>query len=257
MTQASSSWRQLINRLPEIKTGSPKQHTLKRFSEPGGIFGFLTIFVAMLFWNWKLLLALAVGIGVMILAYSIPKWNWQLSWLKIYRFLNSTNIRLALAVFSGGIATLITYMTAAIWVDSPSHWIAIGTIVQGLGTLLTLILLVWQIFSLQRNREEEDLDQLLNNLTETDTLKRLITVRQLTKFITRKQVDTSVKQEVIECLQLLLSQEKETVIREAALNSLQSLEGLQVLLSGSAKPFVPISAKVKEFNTSPEKVEQY
>ncbi|WP_016950178.1 hypothetical protein [Anabaena sp. PCC 7108] len=246
MAQASSSWRQLINRLPEIKIGSPKRQTLQRISEPGSILAFITIFVAMLFWNWKLLLALTIGIGVMILAYSIPRWNWQLSWLQTQRFLNSTNIRLALAVASGGIATFITYMTAAIWVDSPSHWIATGMIVQGLGTLLTLILLVWQIFSLQANQEQDRLDQLLKNLIETDPLKRLIAVRQLTKFITRKQVDTSVKSEVIQCLQLLLSQEKETVIREAALNSLQSLEGLQVLLSSNAKPFVPVSAKVKQ-----------
>ncbi|MBD2292289.1 armadillo-type fold-containing protein [Anabaena sphaerica FACHB-251] len=245
MTQASSSWRQLFKQLPEIKTGSPKQRKLKRFSEPGTILGFLTIIVAMLFWNWKLLLALAVGIGVMLIAYSIPKWNWQISWLEIRRFLNSANVRLALAVASGGVATLITYMAAAIWVDSPSLWMAVGTIVQGFGTLLTLVLLVWQIFNFQENREEDYLEQLLNNLTETDPLKRLLAVRQLTKFITRKQADASVKQNVVECLQLLLSTEEEAIIREAALNSLQTLDGLQMLLSTSNKPLVPISTKVK------------
>jgi hypothetical protein len=246
VTQASSSWRQLIKQLPEIKTGSPKQRQLKRFSEPGTILGFLTIIVAMLFWNWKLLLALTVGIGVMLVAYSIPKWNWQISWLEIRRFLNSANSRLALAVLSGGVATFMTYMTAAIWVDSPSTWMAVGAIVQGFGTLLTLVLLVWQIFNFQGNREEDHLEQLLNNLTETDPLKRLLAVRQLTKFITRKQTDTSVKQNVVECLQLLLSREEEAVIREAALNSLQTLDGLQMLLTSSSKPLVPISTKVKQ-----------
>lgn len=246
MTQASSSWRQLINQLPEIKIGSPKQRKLKRLSEPGSLLGFLTLFVAMLFWNWKLLLALAVGIGVMLVAYSIPKWNWQLNWLEIRRFLNSANMRLALAVTSGGIATLITYIAAAIWVDSPSPWMAVGAIVQGFGTLLTLVFLVWQILSFQGNREEEYLDQLLNNLTETDTLKRLLAVRQLTKFITRKQVDVSLKQDVVECLQLLLSREEEPVIREAVLNSLQTLDGLKILLSSSNKPLAPVSKKVKQ-----------
>jgi hypothetical protein len=86
----------------------------------------------------------------------------------------------------------------------------------------------------------------LNNLTETDPLKRLLAVRQLTKFITRKQTDTSVKQNVVECLQLLLSREEEAVIREAALNSLQTLDGLQMLLTSSSKPLVPISTKVKQ-----------
>jgi len=244
VTKASSSWRQLINRLPEIKTGSPKPRRLKHLSEPGSILGFLTIIVAMLFWNWKLLLALAVGIGVMLIAYAIPKWNWQISWLEIRRYLNSANSRLALAVASGGIATFMTYMAAAIWVDSPSLWIAVGAILQGFGTLLTLILLVWQIFSFHGNQEEDHLEQVLNNLTETDPLKRLLAVRQLTKFITRKQVDVSVKQDVIECLQILLSREEETVVRQAALNSLQTVDGLQMVISSTAKPLVPITQKI-------------
>jgi amino acid permease len=236
VVQASSSWRQLINQFPEIKIGSPRQRNLKRFFESGSILGFLTIIVAMLFWNWKLLLALAVGILVMLVAYSIPKWNWQLSWLEIRRFLNSANIRLALAVTSGGIATVISYIAAEIWVDSPSHWLAVATIVQGMGTLLTLILLVWQIFSLQGNREEECFDQLLNNLTETDSLRRLLAVRKLAKFSTRKEVNFSVQKEVVECLGLLLSREEEVVIREAALNSLQTLDALQMIISSSSKP---------------------
>jgi amino acid permease len=236
VVQASSSWRQLINQFPEIKIGSPRQRNLKRFFESGSILGFLIIIVAMLFWNWKLLLALAVGILVMLVAYSIPQWNWQLSWLEIRRFLNSANIRLALAVTSGGIATVISYIAAEIWVDSPSHWLAVATIVQGVGTLLTLILLVWQIFSLQGNREEEYFDQLLNNLTETDSLKRLLAVRKLAKFSTRKEVNLSVQKEVVECLGLLLSREEEVVIREAALNSLQTLDALQMIISRSSKP---------------------
>ncbi|MBK1987180.1 armadillo-type fold-containing protein [Sphaerospermopsis aphanizomenoides BCCUSP55] len=246
MAQAVSPWRQLINQLPEIKTGSPKQRNLKRFYEPGSILAFLTIIVAMLLWNWKLLLALAVGILVMLIAYSIPKWNWRLNWLEIRKFLTSANIRLALAVASGGIATVISYIAAAIWVDSPSPWLAVGAIVQGLGTLLTLVLLVWQIFNLQVNREEDYLDELLNNLAETDSLKRLLAVRQLTKFITRKQVDPSVQEEVVECLRLLLSREEEVVIREAALNSLQTLDKLPISASNLGKPLAPISQKVKQ-----------
>lgn len=250
MAQASSSWRHLINQipnwsLPKFKTGSPKQRNLERFSEPGGLLGFLTIVVAMLLWNWKLLLALGVGIGVMVLAYSMQKWNWQGYWFQIHRFVTGSNSRLALAVGSGGIATVSTYMAAAIWVDSNSPWIAAGVIVQGVGMLLTLISLVWQIFSLYGNRQEDQLDQLLVNLTEKEPLKRLIAVRQLTKFITRKRVDASVQQDVIECLRLLLSREEEAVIREAAFTSLQALESLHILPSSTATTFTPVSTKVK------------
>jgi hypothetical protein len=253
LAQASSYWQQLINQIPNwnwshplFKTkGATKQQTFKRFSGPGGFLGFLTIVVAMLLWNWKLLLALLIGIGVMVLVYSMQEWDWQLHWSKISKFLNSSNRRLALAVISGGVATVSTYMAAAIWVDSHSSWIAAGAIVQGLGTLLTLILLIWQIVNFYENREEDHLDQLLVNLTDKDPLKRLIALRQLTKFISRQRVDSSVQQDVVECLQLLLSREEEAVIREAAFKSLQACDRLQALPPKTAATFKPVSAKVK------------
>ncbi|MEH1839529.1 MAG: armadillo-type fold-containing protein [Nostoc sp.] len=253
MAQASSSWQQLINQipnwnwsLPKFKTkGATKQQTFKRFSGPGGFLGFLTILVAMLLWNWMLLLALSIGVGIMVLVYSMQEWDWQLHWSKIHKFLNSSNRRLALAVISGGLATVTTYMTTAILVDSHSSWIAAGAIMQGVGTLLTLILLVWQIVNFYENREEDHLDQLLINLTEKDPLKRMIALRQLTKVISRKRVDSSVQQDVVECLQLLLSREEEVVIREAAFKSLQACDRLQVLPTKTATTFTPVSAKVK------------
>ncbi|MCW5317983.1 armadillo-type fold-containing protein [Nostoc sp. KVJ3] len=237
MAQASSDWQQLIDQIPNLnwsyplfKTkGATKQQTFKHFSGPGGFLGFLTIVVAMLLWNWKLLLALLIGIGVMVLVYSMQDWDWQLHWSKIHKFLNSSSRRLALAVLSGGVATVSTYMASAIWVDSHSSWIAAGAIVQGVGTLLTLILLVWQIVNFYGNREEDHLDRLLVNLTDKDPLKRLITLRQLTKFISRQRVDSSGQQDVIECLQLLLSREEEVAIREAAFKSLQACDRLQAL----------------------------
>jgi hypothetical protein len=229
VAQASSSWQQLINQLPNwwlptFKTGSPKQRNFQSFSGPGGILWFLTIILAMLLWNWKLLLALLVGVGVMLLVYSMQGWDWRLHWLEIRKFLNSPNRRLVLAVGSGGIATLSTYTASAIWVDSTSPWIAAGAIAQGLGTLLTLILLVWQILNLHTSREEGQLDSLLLNLTAADPLQRLIAVRQLTKLITRNRVDATVQQDVSQCLRLLLSKEEEVVIREAAFESLQVLD---------------------------------
>ncbi|MBH8561164.1 armadillo-type fold-containing protein [Nostoc sp. CENA67] len=250
MVKASSFWQQLINQypnwsLPEFKTGSLRQRTFKPFSGPGGMLSFLTIVVAMLLWNWKLFLALLFGVGVMLLVYSMQEWDWQSGWSEIHRFLNSPNRRLALAVSSGGIATVSTYMAAAIWVDSNSPWIAAGTIVQGLGTLLTLILLVWQIVSFYGNREEDNFDRLLLDLTQQDPLKRLIAVRQLTKFMTRRKIDPAVQQHAVQCLQLLLSREEEAVIREAAFDSLQALDRLQPLASSPMTPLGVVKSKVK------------
>lgn len=249
MAQASSSWQQLINQLanwslPGFKTGVPKQRNFQRFSGPGGILGFVTIVVAMLLWNWKLLLALLSGVGVMLLVYSIQKLDWQRHWSVIRQFFNSPNRRLVLAVTSGGIATISTYMAAAIWVDADSPWIAAGAIVQGLATLLILILLVWQSVNFYGNSAEDQLDQQLLLLTEADPLKRLIAVQQLTKFITRGRVDASRQQNIVECLRLLLSTEQEAVIREAAFESLQALDSVQILPSSTAIPLPYLQSRV-------------
>ncbi|BAY09763.1 armadillo-type fold-containing protein [Calothrix sp. NIES-2098] len=250
MAQALSSWQQLVNQLsnwslPDFKTGASKQRNFRRFSGPGGVLSFLTIIVAMLLWNWKLLLALLIGIGVMLSVYSMQQWDWQQRWSKMQRFFNGSNRQLVLAVTTGGIATFTTYIAAAIWFDSHSPWIASGVIVQGAGMVLTLILLVCQIVNFYGVKEEDYCDRLLNNLTESDPLKRLLAVRQLTKLIDRKRVDASVRQNVVECLQLLLSQEEEAVIREAAFESLQTLDSSQTEPSNKASIFIPVSAKLK------------
>nr|WP_228014495.1 hypothetical protein [Fortiea sp. LEGE XX443] len=241
---------QLINQipnwsLPAFKAGSPKQQNFKPFSSPGSVLGLLTIVVAMLLWNWKLLLALVVGVGVMLFTYSFQQWNWQLGWAEIQKFLKSPNRRLVLAVGSSGLATITTYMAAAIWIDSQSPWIATGTILQGLGTLLTLILLLWQILRGHTNQKQDIFDQFLLNLTEQDPLKRLIAVRQLTKFISRQPVNAALQQEVVQCLQLLLTREEVAVIREAAFESLQTLDKLSNLPSSTATPLKPAKLKVQ------------
>ncbi|AUT03531.1 armadillo-type fold-containing protein [Nostoc sp. CENA543] len=249
MAKAVSSWQQLINHiperlLPELKTKATKQRTMQRLSEPGAILGFLTLLVAMLLWNWKLLLALLVGISIMLIVHSMHKWHFQLPWEEIKKFLNSPNRQLILAVSSGGIATLSTYMAAAIWADSHSHWIAAGTIVQGLGTLLTLILLVWQIVNFYSHREADNFEKLLLDLTEPDAIKRLIAVRRLTKIVNRYKLDPALQQDIVQCLHFLLSREEETAIREAAFESLQTFERSQ--LSTPLPTLRPLVTKVKE-----------
>ena len=250
MLKASSYWQQIINSFPirvlaESKIRSPKQLTLKRFQGPGGALGVLTVVVAMWLWNWKLLLASGIAVGTMMLVYSMQEWDWQQFWCEIRKFALSPNRRLALAVISGGIAAVSTYMAFSIWVDSDSQWIAVGAILQGLGTLLILILLVWQIIALYGDREDDYIEQLLIQLTDSNPLKRLIAVRRLDKVVRSNHVNPVVKKNVAQHFGLLLSQESETVIQEAVIDCLQTLEKLPKLSAPKVKKIVPVNVKIK------------
>jgi hypothetical protein len=252
VAQASSSWQQLIDSFSNLALGTPKILTntgrnKQRFQPgPGGVLSFLTIVLAMLLWNWKLLLATSIGVSTMVSAYSLQKRDLSKYWLQLSQFFDKHNRRLLIAVLSGAIATVTSYTAIAVFLSSKNPWIATGALMQGAGTLLTLILLVWLITTINGNREQTRIDELLQNLTESEPLKRLIALRQLTKLVTRFDIDVRERKAVIDCLQLLLTTEEETLIRDTAFDSLQAIERLEASGSGDAIPLKPLGVKVKQ-----------
>ncbi len=151
-------------------------------------------------------------------------WNWQVYWSNWRRFFTGSNRQLTVAVGSGGLAALSTYLAASIWVDSENRWIAVGTILQGFGTLLTLILLLWQAIADRPNRDEAKFEQLLKDLADAAPLKRLIAVRQLAHLVSHSRLSKGYRHQLVEYFRLMLSVEQEPAIRDAVLESLQNWE---------------------------------
>lgn len=231
-----------LRELPQLKTAAMKRILQRK--NPAQLLWFLTIVVAMLLWNPKLLFASGSGIFVMLLVYSMPQWDWSNFWYKLRNYLQTTNGRLVLSVTSGAIACLGTYTAVTIWADAPNVWIGAGAIVQGMATVLVLILLARLLINLHGNQEDK-LERSALNLTDIDPLKRLIGVRQLTKLATQ-QLEPDAKKCIIECLQLLLTNESEATIRDAAFDSLQALEPVEKLIPKSnPTTLVPFSVKAK------------
>lgn len=247
---ASSYWQRFtknipFGELPQLKTKARKAKLFQR-KNPAGILWFLTIVVAMLLWNPKLLFSCSSGILVMLLVYSMPQWDWSQFWHKVRNYLQTTNGVLVLSVTSGAVACLGTYTATTIWAESPNVWIAGGAIVQGLATLMVLVLLARLLINLHGNQAQLELDQLLGKLTDTDPLKRLIGLRQLTKLAIRQQLEPDEKKCIIECLQLLITNESEATIRDAAFDSLQALEPSEKLIAKSNQTtLIPFSVKAK------------
>jgi hypothetical protein len=176
----------------------------------GLFFGTLILLVG----NWQLLLATSAGVGIMFVVYQWQERNWQQYWLQCRKLLFSSNGKFTLAVGSGGIVAVTTYMAAAIWSDMENRWLATGTILQGLISVTTLGLLGWQIFSQQFNQDRVKLAELLSDLTATSPLKRLIAVRHLSDLAKDRNLNSREQIQLQEYFQLMLKVEPEPIIRQ-------------------------------------------
>ncbi len=199
----------------------------------GGVLS-VTIACTLLLWNWPLVLATVVGILVMLGIYSVPAWDWQTPWFRLRKLWQGIDQRLVVAVLGGATATFGTYLMVAIGAAATSPWLATGFILQGLGILSILGILLWQGMQQQTQHQAAHLDRLLDSLTDANALRRLVAVRQMTQRVSAQQVAESDRAHFTDYLRLLLHQESEPLVRDAA------LEGLQAL---SDRPPLPLLSK--------------
>ena len=199
--------------------------------------------ISLWWWNWQLLLATGTGIGLMWLTYKIPRKRYRRLWQKFSGLVTGQNRRLMLAVFSGSIGGLFTYAIANVWADAENRWLVTGSILQGLGTLITLILLAWYINRDSERRNEDKFDRLVGDLTANDSLKRSIAIRQLTKLGCQNNLDRLQKLHLIEYFYLMLARPQESVIQEALLDSLELLGATNLSVPQSPVTATPIRLK--------------
>lgn len=191
---------------------------LRRF--PTLLFLFGT--VALLCWHWQLLLATLAGVSLMQAIYLSSGWNWQ-NWLQNWEKLTThSNRRFGLAVGGGGLTAIIVYLFSSIFAHTQNRWLAFGLILQTLLSLVTVVLLVWQLLSRKNHRQDLTWQRWLMDLTDLDPLKRLIAVRQLLSLAKDQQLNTTQLEQLREYLQLMLSVETEPLIRQAILTNFQT-----------------------------------
>ena len=242
MTQVLFSGKRHPARSPDLSLTRLSQEIFQLLSRPEvykwGRWSLASFGATLMFsWDWKLVVATGVGIGGMGLVYLASGKNWQQYWFLWQPFLKGSQGKLTLAVGSGAIASLSTYLAAAIWTESDNRWLATGTVLEGMGTLFTLTLLGWHIIGQQNQESDTQLEKYLHQLTEPDPIKRLIAVRQLIKFQETKTLPKRDRHQIEEYFQLLLQQESEKLIRQAILEHLH-------LENSSPRPTVNTSLNV-------------
>lgn len=185
----------------------------------------LAIFlVILLLWNWQLIAATSAGIFVMIAFYVIQEWNWSVVLWRVQKFLQSPYRHLPLSVASGAITVFLTYTVLAVWSDQANHWLASASILQLVATLGILTLLVRQAFKQWLQRQQDNLDQLIAQLTVTNDLARLIAIKQIIQYVHENRLPESQQQAIADYCNILLHRETDTTIREALFDTLEALQ---------------------------------
>jgi hypothetical protein len=178
----------------------------------------------MLAWDPKLICATLTGIGLMGLVYRLQTGNWQRRWLYWHEFFNSSPGKLAIAVSSGSFGVISSYIALSIWSNAENRWLATGLILQGFGTFLILGLLSWQLFDSPRKKQENQYQEWVSQLTDVNTLKRLIAVENLSNLIEKKQLTPIQAKQLRGYFRLMLNQETEIIVRQAVLQCCQLLD---------------------------------
>lgn len=201
-------------------------------------------------WNWQLLLATVAGSGLMVLVYWLQNNNWSIYWSKWQHWLAQIDRQLIISVGSGSITALSIYLAACIWSESENQWLATGIILQTFASLLTLGVIVWYFWYNHRLlHQENQYNRLLNNLSDRDSLKKIIAIHQLTRLIKKGNLPQDYQSQVVSYYCLMLSQFQEVAVQEVLLDSLNSL-GVEEIIKRKQQP-VQIPT---EFKSSPKPI---
>jgi hypothetical protein len=208
---------------------------------------------ALLYWDGKLFMATGAGIAAMLLVYLLQDWKPQVRLSELRQSLQGWNRPFVYAAATGAIATLTTYTAAAVWAESPSHWVAAAITLQGLGSLAVLLVLVWQLAHRRRDRDQIQAQRLLWHLTHDDPLKRLIAIRQLTDLVSVLSDQGSAsdaashasneklpsRRDLANYFRVMLSRESDPILRDALLDGLQTLDIVHQLMQATESAFMP------------------
>ena len=193
------------------------------------VWALLAVFLMMLLiWNWQLIVATSAGIFAMISIYVFQDWNWNVVLWRIQKFLQSPYRYLPLSVASGSVTVFLTYTLLAIWSNQENHWLALANILQLGSTLLILILLVRQAFKQWLQRQQDNFDQLISQLTVTDDLARLIAIKQINQYVHENQLPASQERAIADYCNLLINRETESTMREALFDTLEALQPIAI-----------------------------
>ncbi len=180
----------------------------------------------LLVWGWQLWVCLGLSWLAAGWVYAQPG-----PWASQGEQPPASNQRLPWLMGIAGLLTFALYSALQIWHSVHSLWLAVVLLVQTLA-------LSWILAS--RNQASAvaaspSLDAVLADLDHPTALRRRLAIQQLLRWAAPSSLPSQ-RQVLGDCLQLLLQQESDPLVRQAAWGVLQQLEALPVPLPQEQHP---------------------
>lgn len=206
--------------------------------------------LALLLWNWRLVISLGLGLTAMAAGYLLQQGQGKRLWAALQQRWQTVDRPFWLTLGSSLLVIGASYLTLSIWQELQSFWLAIGFLLQGAVILTVLGFLVWQWRQTQANRSSRNSainQDWLSDLADADPLKRLLAVRQLTHALTQNHPSLLLTpKELAESFRLMLNRETEPILCRALLESLQILDAQLPALQANSQPPVQVTARIME-----------
>jgi hypothetical protein len=177
----------------------------------------------MLLWDWKMLLATLAGVGTVLMVPKLQHYRWHHVLKHLQALWDSPHRPMAVAIAGGGCMSVLTYLCLQIWMETQSHWLASGVILEGIGLTLAGVIAVTALLNSHTTQSEAAFYEHLTDLTDTEPITRLIAIHRLSHLASQRQLSPAQTQVVTDALSLYLNQESEDKLRHAALDGLAVL----------------------------------
>lgn len=131
------------------------------------------------------------------------------------RFFQAHNRRFSLAVAGSGISAIALYISAKIWSEIDSHWLASAIIFQGLISSGTFALFGWYFYQ-QKNKQKkvkiESFEICINYLIAESPVQRLYGLNQLISLWETGKITPYQSKYMLDYLLVMKNNEKEPIV---------------------------------------------
>lgn len=254
MAQASLQWREQIRQVyTSVEDLRKLQHQALRSlrHSKNGVIGLMTM--GLVVWNAHLVLAAIAGVASAVVLYRVQAGQMQLP-VKLWRRLWSPKNRpLTLAIAGGSTALLTTYGWLEVGTGAGNPVLAFALVLQGAGLVVLAMQSTTQAAepapeSRDRTTRDrttrdrttrEDLNRLMAGLSSPNPMRRLMAIRQTTRWgLYQTNASPSLVQatrsDLLDCFRWMLQRESDPILREALVEGIQQLGGDRQLSAGTA-----------------------